>query len=62
MLANKEHLKNRSITGSTKWFEFGRSQGLVNMNKEKLVISTTITPDKIPYVRVGPEVFVYSGL
>lgn len=62
MLANKEHLKNRSITGSTKWFEFGRSQGLVNMNKEKLVISTTITPDKIPYVRVDPEVFVYSGL
>ena len=32
------------------------------VNKEKLVISTTITPDKIPYVRVGPEVFVYSGL
>ena len=62
MLANKERLENRSITGNTKWFEFGRSQGLANMNKEKLVISTTITPDKIPYVRVGPEVFVYSGL
>jgi adenine-specific DNA-methyltransferase len=62
MLANKEQLKNRSITGNTKWFEFGRSQGLANMNKEKLVISTTITPDKISYIRVGPEVFVYSGL
>ena len=36
MLANKERLENRSISGNTKWFEFGRSQGLVNMNKEKL--------------------------
>lgn len=62
MLTNKEQLQNRSIVGNTKWFEFGRSQGLVNMNKEKLVISTTITADKIPYIRVGPEVYVYSGL
>lgn len=62
LLENKEKLLNRAIVGKTKWFEFGRSQGLNNMGKEKLVISTTITPDKIPYIRVGPEVFVYSGL
>ena len=62
MLDNKKNLENRSLTGNTKWFEFGRTQGLKNMNKEKLVISNIITADKIPCIRVGPEVFVYSGL
>ena len=62
LLSNKEALENRSITGNTKWFQFGRSQGLANIDNEKLVISTTMPNDEIRYVRVGPEFLVYSGL
>lgn len=62
LLSNKEKLQSRSITGSTKWFQFGRSQGLANINNEKLVISTTMPNSEVKYVRVGPEYLVYSGL
>ena len=62
LLSNKEALENRSITGNTKWFQFGRSQGLANIDNEKLVISTTMPNDEIRYIRVGPEFLVYSGL
>ena len=58
----KETLENRAITGNTKWFQFGRSQGLANINNEKLVISTTMPNTGIKYTRVGPEFLVYSGL
>ena len=62
LLENKEKLENRSLTGKTKWFQFGRSQGLANINNEKIVIATTMPNDGIKYVRVGPEYLVYSGL
>lgn len=62
LLSHKEALTNRSITGSTKWFQFGRSQGLANINNEKLVISTTMPNSGVRYMRVGPEYLVYSGL
>lgn len=62
LIKHKEALENRSITGNTKWFQFGRSQGLANINNEKLVISTTMPNDGVKYTRVGPEYLVYSGL
>ena len=62
LLSHKEKLQNRSITGNTKWFQFGRSQGLTNINNEKIVISTTIPNSEFKYTRVGPEYLVYSGL
>ena len=62
LLANKEKLLNRALTGNTKWFQYGRSQGLANINNEKLVISTTMPNDHVKYIRVGPEYLVYSGL
>ena len=62
LLSHKETLTNRSITGSTKWFQFGRSQGLANINNEKLVISTTMPNTGMKYMRVSPEFLVYSGL
>ena len=62
LLSHKEALTNRSITGSTKWFQFGRTQGLANINNEKLVISTTMPNSGVKYTRVGPEYLVYSGL
>ena len=62
LLENKEKLESRSLTGKTKWFQFGRSQGLANINNEKIVISTTMPNDGLKYTRVGPEYLVYSGL
>jgi adenine-specific DNA-methyltransferase len=62
LLSHKEALQNRSITGNTKWFQFGRSQGLTNINNEKLVIATTMPNTEVRYIRVGPEYLVYSGL
>lgn len=62
LLSHKEKLQKRSITGNTKWFQFGRSQGLTNINNEKLVISTTMPNDGIRYERLGKEWLVYSGL
>lgn len=62
LLNHKVELENRSITGNTKWFQFGRSQGLANINNEKLVIATTMPNTNIKYTRVGPEYLVYSGL
>ena len=62
LLNHKEKLQKRSISGNTKWFQFGRFQGLANINNEKLVIATTMPITGIKYVRVGPEYLVYSGL
>lgn len=62
LLSHKTDLENRSISGSTKWFQFGRSQGLANINNEKIVISTTMPNSELKYIRVGPEYLVYSGL
>lgn len=62
LLSYKEALQKRSLTGSTKWFQYGRSQGLSNINNEKIVIATTMPNDGLKYIRVGPEYLVYSGL
>ena len=62
LLANKTRLLNRSLAGNTKWFQYGRNQGLANIDNEKLVISTTMPNDHVKYTRVGPEYLVYSGL
>lgn len=62
LLSHKNRLMSRSITGSTKWFQFGRSQGLSHINNEKIVIATTIPNTGVKYYRVGPEWLVYSGL
>ena len=62
LLSNKEKLESRSLSGTTKWFQFGRSQGLANIDNEKIVISTTMPNDHLKYIRVGPEYLVYSGL
>ncbi len=62
LLKNKEVLENRSISGNTKWFQYGRNQGLRNINNEKIAIATTMPQNEIKYYRVGPEFLVYSGL
>ena len=61
-LDNKERLLARSLTGNTKWFQFGRSQGLANMNKEKLAIATTVPFNGMRVYRLPADWYVYSGL
>ena len=62
LLSNKDILINRSIKGNTQWFEFGRTQGLKNINNEKIVISTTMSNEGLKLYRVGSDWLVYSGL
>lgn len=60
--ANEDALKKRSLTGKTQWFEFGRTQGLVHMNEEKIAIPTTVPFDGIKTYKLDKETYVYSGL
>lgn len=62
LLENKQLLESRSITGSTKWYEYGRSQGIRNMDKEKIVLSGINKIGELRYERVSADVIVYSGL
>lgn len=60
--ANESKLRTRALTGKTQWFEFGRSQGLVNMNKEKIAITTTVPFSGLKIYRLPAKCYVYSGL
>ena len=62
LLKNKNKLINRALAGKTQWFEFGRSQGLVNMNNEKIAIPTTVSFDGLKTYRLSKDYYVYSGL
>ena len=62
LLSHKEKLSSRSLTGNTKWFEFGRSQGLVNMNQEKIAIASVVPFSGLRIYRLPAAYYVYSGL
>lgn len=62
LLDFKKKLLNRAIKGNTKWFQFGRMQGLTNSNNEKIVIPTTISTSGMKTYRVDANTLVYSGL
>lgn len=57
----KERLLKRKSDVSTKWFEYGRSQALIGINCEKLLISTIIT-DKVCVYRLAEECIPYGGM
>lgn len=62
LLSFKDELLSRSLAGKTQWFEFGRSQGLVHMNEEKIAIGTVVPYSGIKLYRLPKEWYVYSGL
>lgn len=62
LLQHKEQLSRRSLTGNTKWFEFGRSQGLINMNQEKIAIASVVPFTGLRIYRLPANYYVYSGL
>ena len=59
---NEQLLKKRSLSNNTQWFEFGRTQGLVHMNEDKIAITTTVSFDGIKTYRLDKNTYVYSGL
>ena len=60
LLNYRDKLENRSLQSYTNWFEFGRKQGLKNINNEKIAISP-IMLDELKIFRVSSEFLVYSG-
>lgn len=61
LLSRKDDLTKRSADGGSMWFEFGRSQGLSQVEKNKLVLSTVVT-GKVRVHEVGPGVVPYAGI
>lgn len=57
----KSELLRRSSDKNTKWFEYGRTQALAHIMKEKVVISNTITSVTNPE-SVRSSVIPYAGL
>lgn len=56
---NKEELDLRDA--DAEWFEYGRSQAVQNMNKNKLVTSTVVT-DNVKVYDVNRRAVPYSGI
>lgn len=56
-----EKLKNRNSDINSFWFEYGRSQALAHMNKEKLLVSTIIT-NEVDVYKIDIETIPYSGI
>lgn len=57
----KEELKKRATDSSCKWFEYGRSQALANINCEKLLMSTVIT-NRVEVYRIDANTIPYAGI
>lgn len=58
---NKEELELRDADSSAKWFEYGRSQAIQNMNKKKMLVSTVAT-NAINSYEVDARAIPYSGI
>lgn len=57
----RDHLEARSSDKIAKWFEYGRSQAIGHMNKEKLLLSTVIT-GKVNVTVLDEKTIPYSGI
>ncbi len=61
LLKNKTELQKRNIDKGALWYEFGRSQGVQSIHKEKIVLSTLVN-ENIAFYRVPKDIMMYSGL
>lgn len=57
----REQLDARESDNSAKWFEYGRSQALNGINKEKLLVSTIITSNVSVYL-LNQQCIPYAGM
>lgn len=60
-LFHKEELQKRNIDKNSLWYAYGRSQGLQNILKEKIVLNTMINGN-INLMKVQKDILVYSGI
>ena len=58
---NKEKLLLRDSDENAKWYEYGRSQALLHLNCEKLLVSSIVTNNIIVY-KLGIDEIPYSGI
>lgn len=58
---NREKLDKRKKDENANWFEYGRSQALVGLDKEKLLVSTIIT-EKVNVYKLNRECIPYAGM
>lgn len=61
LLLNKQELEKRDLDKGVAWFEFGRSQGIQTIHKEKIILST-LANDKINYHKIDKDTMLYSGI
>lgn len=61
LLSKKNDLNQRTSDKSAKWYEFGRSQALAHLNREKLLISTVVTK-KVKVYMLNEDEIPYSGI
>lgn len=54
-------LENRNSDEKAAWFEYGRSQALAHLNKEKLLVSTIIT-NSVEVYKVDADTIPFSGI
>lgn len=57
----RERLDNRQSDRNSKWYEYGRSQALTGLDREKLLISTVIT-DEVAVNMLARECIPYAGM
>lgn len=63
LLENKEDLLKRDIEKDVPWYGFARSQGLKNLNKEKILIKRIFNPnDNLEFNLCNKNLAAYSGL
>ena len=64
LLLHKKELEGRDMEKGSKWYQFARSQGLLNCDKKKLVINHIIPKDteSVSVYELPEDVFVYSGI
>lgn len=58
---NKAELEARDADETAKWFEFGRSQALEKINREKLLLSSIVTK-KVEVFMLGARNIPYAGI
>ena len=57
----REKLDKRKKDTSAKWYEYGRSQALAGLNREKLLVSTVIT-ENVEVYKLEKECIPYAGM
>ncbi|MCY7789383.1 Eco57I restriction-modification methylase domain-containing protein [Bacillus haynesii] len=60
LLSYSMQLKLRKSDKSSKWFEYGRSQALLHLNQEKILLSSVVTNEVNTY-RLDKDTIPYSG-